>query len=127
MCAVVSSLLHLDFTLDAVHSHEKRHVEAPSFVRVLARSNVRSPRQGVIGSHPPDVAVPVPICRGDPVLLRWRRCRAPRTSRATPTPISTASSSSGRRLRRDGMAYNRRKEPLIRDILDRMFRAHGLL
>jgi GrpB-like predicted nucleotidyltransferase (UPF0157 family) len=26
-----------------------------------------------------------------------------------------------------GMAYNRRKEPVIRDILDRMFRAHGLL
>lgn len=26
-----------------------------------------------------------------------------------------------------GMAYNRRKEPVIREILDRMFRAHGLL
>ena len=25
------------------------------------------------------------------------------------------------------MAYNQRKEPVIRDILDRMFRAHGLL
>ena len=27
----------------------------------------------------------------------------------------------------DMMAYNRRKQPVIRDILDRMFRAHGML
>ena len=25
------------------------------------------------------------------------------------------------------MAYNLRKQPVIRDILDRMFRAHGML
>ena len=25
------------------------------------------------------------------------------------------------------MAYNQRKEPVVREILDRMFRAHGLL
>ena len=25
------------------------------------------------------------------------------------------------------MAYNQRKQPVVRDILDRMFRAHGML
>lgn len=27
----------------------------------------------------------------------------------------------------DVMAYNLRKQPVVRDILDRMFRAHGIL
>ncbi len=48
------------------------------------------------------------------------------------TALATPPPSASRRTRPPTageavMAYNQRKEPVIREILDRMFRAHGLL